>query len=46
MLMTACDLSGGTKPWKCHYRVRKYLLIYIVINRHINYSKIKLIIKK
>lgn len=20
--MTACDLSGGTKPWKCHYRVK------------------------
>lgn len=28
--MTACDLSGGTKPWKCHYRVRKYLLMKIV----------------
>ncbi|RNA41546.1 dual 3 -5 -cyclic-AMP and -GMP phosphodiesterase 11-like isoform X4, partial [Brachionus plicatilis] len=21
ILMTACDLSGGAKPWKCHYRL-------------------------
>jgi hypothetical protein len=24
-LMTACDLSGGTKPWNCHYRVLKLI---------------------